>query len=77
MGERRPEVLTMGSTNGRITPNEKLSSSGSAATKQINNHLIHNALDGKSVQDVFEGQRGQIVDMMNQALNDQGKEAVL
>ena len=60
VGERGPEVLTMGSKNASITPNSSLGGSNSKATTNNNNVTINVSsaggnLDNKSLQQIQQG----------------------
>lgn len=76
VGERGPEVLTMGNTVGKITTNESLRNSGQqgAGGGNIANVSFNiNANDTKGFDRLLDSRRGQIVNMINQALNENGK----
>lgn len=75
VGERGPEVLTMGS-GGRITPNEKLGSAQQVVNKTANVTFQITAVDTSGFDQLLQSRRGQIVGMINSALNDQGKRAI-
>jgi len=78
VGERGPEVLTMGGS-GRITTNEKIrnSSSGdSGGVKQANITFQISTVDAQGFDDLLDSRRGQIVNMINTALFDQGRRAI-
>jgi len=77
VGERGPEVLTMG-TGGRITPNEALGTAQpSVVSKTANVSFNIQANDTQGFDQLLSNRRGQIISMINQALNDQGKAALV
>ena len=76
VGERGPEVLTMGSL-GRITPNEAL---GTAPVSNTNNRTTNvnfniEAADASGFDRLLNSRRGLILQMINDAVEDQGREA--
>ncbi len=75
VGERGPEVLTMGNSMAQITTNEALR--GGKQTPVSNNvanvSFNINANDTKGFDKLLNARRGQIVGMINQALNESGK----
>jgi hypothetical protein len=76
VGERGPEVLTMGG-NGRITPNEALrGGSGQTVNKTANVSFNIQANDTTGFDELLNNRRGQIIGIINEALNDQGKAAL-
>jgi hypothetical protein len=76
VGERGPEVLTMGAS-GRITPNDKLNSGARmSATNVTNVSFTIQANDTAGFDDLLLSRRGQIVGIINEALNDQGRRAI-
>lgn len=76
VGERGPEVLTMG-TNGRVIPNDKI---GSTQVSPVNNNVSVSftiqANDTTGFDQLLQSRRGQIIGIINQALNDQGRRAI-
>jgi len=73
VGERGPEILTMGG-NGKIIPNEQIKgSSQQAVTNNTNVSFSIVANDTDGFDDLLESRRGSIVSMINQALNEGGK----
>ena len=77
VGERGPEVLTMGS-GGRITPNEALKGGGGqVVSKTANVSFTIQANDTSGFDQLLSSRRGQIISMINQAMNDQGKQALI
>ena len=77
VGERGPEVLTMGGS-GRITPNEALKgSSGQTINKTANVSFNIQANDTAGFSDLLDSRRGQIIGIINEALNDQGRTALV
>lgn len=76
VGERGPEVLTMGA-GGRITPNEAL---GTAPVSNTNNRTTNvnfniEAADASGFDRLLNSRRGLILQMINDAVEDQGREA--
>jgi hypothetical protein len=77
VGERGPEVLTMGSS-GSITPNEALKSGGGQmVSKTANVSFTIQANDTAGFDQLLTSRRGQIISMINQAMNDQGRQALI
>lgn len=78
VGERGPEVLTMNGSGGRIIPNEKLRSGGGKTVNQQANITFQiSTVDASGFDSLLESRRGQIVSMINAALYDQGKGALV
>ena len=76
VGERGPELLTMGS-GGRITPNDKMSAgAGQQVTKVANVTFQVSANDTTGFDELLQSRRGQIIGIINEALNDQGRVAL-
>ena len=76
VGERGPEVLTMNGSGGRIIPNEKLRNGGGKTVNQQANITFQiNTVDAEGFDELLNSRRGQIVNMVNAALYDQGKGA--
>ena len=76
VGERGPEVLTMNGGGGRIIPNEKLRNGGGKTVNQQANITFQvNTVDADGFDELLNSRRGQIVNMINAALYDQGKGA--
>lgn len=77
VGERGPEVLTMNGSGGRIIPNDKLRGDGGKTINQQANITFQiSTVDATGFDSLLESRRGQIVNMINSALNDQGKGAL-
>lgn len=77
VGERGPEVLTMG-TGGRITPNEALGGGGQQVVNKTANVSFNiQANDTSGFDQLLASRRGQIISIINQAMNDQGKAALV
>lgn len=77
VGERGPEVLTMGS-GGRITPNEALGGGQpQVVSRTANVSFTIQANDTSGFDQLLTSRRGQIISMINQAMNDQGKQALI
>lgn len=75
VGERGPEVLTMGTTNGKIIPNSSLSKaqSGGTINKTANVNFNITANDATDFEDMLNFSRGKIIDIINTAMNDTGQ----
>ena len=77
VGERGPEILTMGSNGGSITPNEAISSNSSqVVSKTANVSFNIQANDTEGFDELLIQRRGLIINVINEALNDQGKAAI-
>jgi hypothetical protein len=78
VGERGPEVLTMGATNGKIIPNSSLPKSQTSGTvnKTANVSFNITANDARGFDQMLNSSRGKIIDIINLALNDNGREAI-
>ena len=78
VGERGPEVLTMNGSGGRILPNEKLRGGGGGKTinQQANVTFQISTVDAQGFDELLDSRRGQIVNMINTALNESGKGAL-
>ena len=77
VGERGPELLSMG-TSGRIATNENLkravnSDQESSKTQNVNVNFNIMANDTKGFDALLNSRRGQIVSMVNRAVNNSGK----
>lgn len=76
VGERGPEVLTMGGNGGRIIPNDKLKGESTQQTTNANVTFQISTVDAEGFDDLLQTRRGQIVEMINSALYDQGRGAL-
>jgi hypothetical protein len=78
VGERGPEVLTMGNTGGSITPNEAIrnNESNQVVNKTANVSFNIQANDTQGFDELLVQRRGLIINVINEALNDQGKAAI-
>lgn len=76
VGERGPEVLTMG-TNGKITPNEKLGGEKQVVNRNVNVSFQISTVDASGFDQLLQSRRGQIIGMINSAMNDQGRKALV
>lgn len=77
VGERGPEILTMG-TGGRITPNSALGQgSGGAVNKTANVSFNITANDSQGFDELLVNRRGLIINMINDAMEDQGRAAII
>lgn len=76
VGERGPEVLTMGA-GGRITPNEALGGGGGQVVNRTANVSFSiQANDTQGFDDLLAQRRGTIMQIINEALNDNGQAAL-
>ena len=75
VGERGPEVLTMGSMGGNITPNEAIrgQEGGQTVNKTANVSFNITANDSRGFDELLVQRRGLIINVINEALNDQGR----
>ena len=77
VGERGPEILTMG-TGGRITPNSALGQgAGSVVNKTANVSFNITANDSEGFDELLVNRRGLIINMINDAIEDQGRAAII
>jgi tape measure domain-containing protein len=78
VGERGPEVLTMGSTNGKVIPNSSLSKAQASGTinKTANVNFNITANDAAGFEDMLNFSRGKIIDIINMAMNETGQGAL-
>lgn len=76
VGERGPEVLTMGSS-GRIIPNDKLRGEQQVVNKTANITFQVNTVDARGFDQLLQSRRGQIISMVNTAMNDKGRRGVV
>jgi hypothetical protein len=80
VGERGPELLTMG-TSGRVTSNDSLknaiNSDNSNTSNVVNVNFAVQANDTAGFDRLLESRRGQIVNMINQAVNNRGRSSIV
>jgi hypothetical protein len=80
VGERGPELLTMG-TSGRVTSNDSLKNSinsdNSNTSNVVNVNFAVQANDTAGFDRLLESRRGQIVNMINQAVNNRGRSSIV
>ena len=77
VGERGPEILTMG-TVGRITPNSALGqTAGGVVNKTANVTFNIAANDTEGFDELLVNRRGLIINMINDAIEDQGRAAIV
>jgi SLT domain-containing protein len=77
VGERGPEVLTMGNGGGSITPNEAIRNEKSQVVNKTANVSFNiQANDTQGFDELLVQRRGLIINVINEALNDQGKAAI-
>lgn len=74
VGERGPEVLTMGNMGGRIATNESMRGGASqVVNKNANVSFNIQANDTQGFDELLVARRGLIISVINEALNDQGR----
>lgn len=71
VGERGPEVLTMGSS-GRIIPNDKIGGAGQTVNKVANVTFQISTVDARGFDSLLQSRKGQIIGMINTAMNERG-----
>ena len=76
VGERGPEILTMG-TGGRIIPNEAIGAPTAQTNNTTNVSFNINAQDASGFDRLLASRRGLIIQMINDAVEDQGREALV
>ena len=78
VGERGPELFVPGS-QGNIVNNDKLNRAGGSqeGQQQVAVNVNIQAMDGASVEQVLDDNRGYIFSMINDAVNDQGRGALV
>jgi len=69
VGEQGPEMIIPG-TSGTVVPNKDLG-------KTVNVNFTINAVDTRGFRALLRNERGTIVNMINQAVTDKGREAVI
>ena len=77
VGERGPEVLTMGNMAGNVTPNSALGGGGQTVNKTANVSFSIQANDTEGFDDLLNSRRGVLVSIINEALNDNGRAALV
>jgi hypothetical protein len=76
VGERGPEILTMGST-GRITPNDKIQTSQTeVGNRNVNVSFNISTVDAAGFDTLLQSRRGQIIGIINTAMNERGRPAL-
>jgi hypothetical protein len=77
VGERGPEVLTMGGM-GNITPNSALGQGSSGVVnKTANVNFNITANDSQGFDELLVNRRGLIINIINDAIEDQGRAAII
>lgn len=78
VGERGPELFVPGN-QGNIMNSDKLNraSGGQSGQNQVAVNVNIQAMDGASVEQVLDDNRGHIFSMINEAVNDQGRGALV
>jgi hypothetical protein len=77
VGERGAEVLTMGNSNGKIIPNDKLGGQQQVVNKVANVNFQISTVDASGFDSLLQSRRGQIINMVNTAMNDKGRRGVV
>ena len=79
VGERGPEVLTMGGSNGRIITNEALRGNNQSNNETNVSNVSFNitANDSRGFDELLQSRRGTIVSMINKAMANKGKRAIV
>lgn len=74
VGERGPEILTMGSNGGSITPNSAIRNEQTKVVNKTANVSFNiEANDSAGFDELLVSRRGLIISVINEALNDQGR----
>lgn len=78
VGERGPELLTMGGS-GTVTPNEKLrgATGTQSVSETVNINFQITANDAAGFDQLLVARRGMIVSMINQAMNNRGRRGLV
>ena len=80
VGERGPELLTMG-TSGRVTSNDSLKNAmgddNSSSSNVVNVNFSVQANDTAGFDRLLQSRRGQIVGMINDAVNNRGRASIV
>lgn len=76
VGERGPEILTMGG-GGNITPNSAISAPAGVVNKTANVSFNIQANDTEGFDNLLVDRRGLIISMINEAIEDQGRQAIV
>jgi len=77
VGERGPEILSMGSgQSGNIIPNNRIQAPNQVSNKVANINFNISTVDARGFDSLLQSRRGQIVTIVNQAMNDRGTRGV-
>ena len=77
VGERGAEILTMGSNqSGTIIPNNRIQAPNQVTNKVANINFNISTVDARGFDSLLQSRRGQIVTIVNQAMNDRGSRGV-
>jgi hypothetical protein len=77
VGERGPEILSMGSgQSGTIIPNNRIQAPNQISNKVANINFNISTVDARGFDSLLQSRRGQIVTIVNQAMNDRGTRGV-
>ena len=77
VGERGPEILSMGaSQSGTIIPNNRIQAPNQVTNKVANINFNISTVDARGFDSLLQSRRGQIVTIVNQAMNDRGTRGI-
>ncbi len=77
VGERGPEILSMGAgQSGNIIPNNRIQAPNQVSNKVANINFNISTVDARGFDSLLQSRRGQIVTIVNQAMNDRGTRGV-
>lgn len=78
VGERGPEILSMGSgQSGNIIPNNRIQAPNQVTNRVANINFNISTVDARGFDSLLQSRRGQIVTIVNQAMNDRGTRGVI
>lgn len=78
VGERGPEILSMGAgQSGTIIPNNRIQAPNQVTNKVANINFNISTVDARGFDSLLQSRRGQIVTIVNQAMNDRGTRGVI
>jgi hypothetical protein len=75
VGEKGPELFIPNSS-GQVVPNDELTRKGTAGTKEVTVNFTVNAIDAQTFADTLGEQRDLIVNIVNEAVTNDGKRAI-
>tara|TARA_X000001382_G_scaffold63573_3_gene44016 strand:+ start:615 stop:2384 length:1770 start_codon:yes stop_codon:yes gene_type:complete len=77
VGERGPEILSMGAgQSGNIIPNNRIQAPNQVTNRVANINFNISTVDARGFDSLLQSRRGQIVTIVNQAMNDRGTRGV-